>query len=203
VEREWWLRTLLVLRRPGDVFAALRADDEDDDRSEPLLAIVFLAGIAGVLGTNEFAHTLDDFELDGLTLAVVAFVAGGLYGLVGYLFLGFLVYAGARAAGTTASYRRVRQLVGFAAVPLALSLLIWPVRLAAYGGDVFRTGGSDRGLGNGVFEALETAALLWAAGLVVVGLRAFHVWSASRALAAALPFLALLGLALARGYGGL
>jgi hypothetical protein len=200
VEREWWLRTLLVVRRPGAVFAALHADDEDDERSEPLLAIVFLAGIAVVLGTNEFAHTLDDFELDGLTLAVVAFVAGGLYGLVAYLFLGFLVYAGARAAGTTGSYRNLRQLVGFAAVPLALSLFIWPVRLAIYGGDVFRTGGSDRGLGNTVFEALETAALLWSAALVVVGLRAFHGWSISRALGASLPVLALLGVALARGY---
>jgi hypothetical protein len=201
VEREWWLRALLVVRRPGAVFPALRADDEDDERSEPLLAIVFLAGIAVVLGTNEFAHTLDDFELDGLTLAVVAFVAGGLYGLVAYLFLGFLVYAGARAAGTTGSYRHLRQLVGFAAVPLALSVLVWPVRLAIYGGDVFRTGGSDRGLGNAVFEALETAALLWSAGLVVVGLRAFHAWSASRALAASLPLLTLLGLTLARAYG--
>jgi hypothetical protein len=201
VEREWWLRALLVVRRPGAVFAALRAADEDDERSEPLLAIVFLAGIAVVLGTNEFAHTLDDFELDGLTLAVIAFVAGGLYGLVAYLFLGFLVYAGARAAGTRGSYRQLRQLVGFAAVPLALSLLIWPVRLAIYGGDVFRTGGSDRGLGNTVFEALETAALLWSAALVVVGLQAFHAWSPTRALAASLPLLALLALALARAYG--
>jgi hypothetical protein len=201
VEREWWLRTLLVVRRPGAVFEALRADGEDDDRSEPLLAIILLAGIAVVLGTNEFAHALDDFELDGLTLPVVAFVAGGLYGLVAYLFLGFLVYAGARAAGTTASYRRLRQLLGFAAVPLALSLAVWPVRLAIYGGDVFRTGGSDRGLGNAVFEALETTALVWSAALVVVGLRAFHAWSASRALGASLPLLSLLGLALARAYG--
>ena len=98
MERVWWERTLLVLRRPADVFAALREDD-DDSRSEPLLAIVILAGIAGVLGTNAFAHALDDFELDGLTLAVVAFIAGGVYGLVGYFLLGFLAYAGAGAAG--------------------------------------------------------------------------------------------------------
>jgi hypothetical protein len=199
VEREWWLRTVETLRRPGAVFAALRAD-EDEARSEPVLALVLLAGIAGVLGTNEFAHTLDDFELDGLTLAVVAFLAGGLYGLVGYFFLGFLVYAGARAAGTTASYRRLRQVLAFAAVPLALSLLVWPLRLAIHGGDVFRTGGSDSGAGNAVFEALELAALLWSAALVVVGLRAYHGWSAARALAAASPVLALLGFALARAY---
>ena len=194
---EWWRRTLETLRRPGAVFAALR-DDDDDARSDPVLAIVLLAGIAGVLGTNEFAHTLDDFELDGLTLAVVAFLAGALYGLVGYFFLGFLVYAGARAAGTDASYRRLRQLLAYAAVPLALSLVVWPVRLAIHGGDVFRTGGSDRGAGNTVFEALEMAALLWAAVLLVVGLRAYHSWTWPRSLAAASPVLALLALVLAR-----
>jgi hypothetical protein len=199
VDGEWWARTILVLRRPIAVFEALRTDD-DDARSEPVLAIVLLAGIAAVLGTNEFARTLDDFELDGLTLAVVAFLAGGLYGLAGYFFLGFLVYAGARAAGTTASYRRLRQLLVFAAVPIGLSLLAWPLRLAIYGDDVFRTGGSDRGAGNAVFEALEVAALLWAAALVVVGLRAYHAWSGVRALAAALPMLTLLALTLGRAY---
>jgi hypothetical protein len=195
VERLWWERTLLVLRRPAEVFAAFREDD-DDSRSEPLLAIVFLAGIAGVLGANAFAHSLDDFELDELTLAVVAFIAGGLYGLVGYFLLGFLVYAGARAAGSDASYRRARQIVGFAVVPLALSLLLWFVRIAVYGGDPFRTGGSDTGLGNRLFEASEVAVLVWSGALLVVGLRAYHGWSSARALAAALPALSLAALAL-------
>ena len=145
MERVWWERTLLVLRRPAEVFAALRGED-DGSRSEPLLAIVFLAGIAGVLGTNAFSHALDDFELDGLTLAVVAFISGGLYGLVGYFLLGFLAYAGARAAGSDVSFGRARQIVGFAVVPLALSLLVWFLRIAIYGGDPFRTGGSDTGL---------------------------------------------------------
>lgn len=199
MEREWWQRALEVVRRPGGVFEALRGD-EDDARSEPVLAIVLLAGIAAVLGTNEFAHTLDDFELDGLTLAVVAFLAGAVYGLVGYFFFGFLVYAGARAAGTTASYRRLRQLLAFAAVPLALSLLVWPLRLAVHGGDVFRTGGSDTGVPNACFEGLELAALVWTAALVVVGLRAYHGWSAARAFAASAPVLALLVLALARAF---
>ncbi len=197
MEGEWWRRTFRALRRPGAVFASF-GDEEDDARTEPVLAIIFLAGIAGVLGSNEFAHILDDFELDGLTVAVVAFLAGGLYGLVAYFFLGFLVYAGARAAGTTASYRRLRQLVAFAAVPLALSLLVWPLRLAIYGGDVFRTGGSDGGGGNAVFETLEVAALLWSAVLLVVGLRAYHAWSWPRSLGAASPVLALLALVLAR-----
>jgi hypothetical protein len=201
VEREWWVRTLSILRSPGAVFASLREEDGDDARAEPLLAVILLAGIAAVLGTDQFAHALDDFELDGLSFAVVVFLAGSLYGLVGYVVLGFLVYAGARAAGTSASYRRLRQLVALAAVPLAASIVVWPVRLAVHGGDVFRTGGSDDGLANTVFEAVELGALLWSAALVVVGLRAFHDWSVPRALAASLPLLALLGLALARAYG--
>ena len=192
----WWERTLLVLRRPAEVFAALRGED-DGSRSEPLLAIVFLAGIAGVLGTNAFSHALDDFELDGLTLAVVAFIAGGLYGLVGYFLLGFLAYAGARAAGSDVSFGRARQIVGFAVVPLALSLLVWFVRIAIYGGDPFRTGGSDTGFGNHLFEAVEVVALVWSGVLLVVGLRAYHGWSIARALAAAAPALALPALAVA------
>ena len=194
MERLWWERTLLVLRRPAEVFAALRGED-DEARSEPLLAIVFLAGIAGVLGTNAFSHALDDFELDGLTLAVVAFIAGGLYGLVGYYLLGFLAFAGGRAAGSDVSFGRARQIVGFAVVPLALSLLVWFVRIAVYGGDPFRTGGSDTGLGNHLFEAVEVAALVWSGVLLVVGLRAYNGWSISRALAAAAPALALPALA--------
>jgi hypothetical protein len=199
LERVWWERTLLVLRRPAEVFAALREDD-DHSRSEPLLALVFLAGIAGVLGTNAFSHALDDFELDGLTLAVIAFISGGLYGLVGYFLLGFLVYAGARAARSDVTFGRARQIVGFAVVPLALSLLVWFARIAVYGGDPFRSGGSDTGFGNHLFEAIEIAVLLWSAVLLVVGLRAYHGWSTARALAAALPALALPALALASAF---
>ena len=200
MEREWWLRTLSILRSPGAVFASLRDDEEDDARAEPLLAVILLAGIAGVLGTNQFAHALDDFELDNLSFAVVAFLAGSLYGLVGYFLFGFLVYAGARAAGTAAPYRRLRQLLALAAVPLAASIVVWPFRLAIHGGDVFRTGGSDEGLANTIFEAVELGALLWSAALVVVGLRALHDWTLPRALAVSLPLLALLALALARAY---
>ena len=195
----WWERTLLVLRRPAEVFAALREED-DHSRSEPLLALVFLAGIAGVLGTNAFSHALDDFELDGLTLAVIAFISGGLYGLVGYFLLGFLVYAGARAARSDVTFGRARQIVGFAVVPLALSLLVWFVRIAVYGGDPFRSGGSDTGFGNHLFEAIEIAVLVWSAMLLVVGLRAYHGWSTARALAAALPAQALPALALASAF---
>ena len=44
--REWWLRTVLVLSAPRAVFVAIRRDDPESLslRSEPVLAIVFLAG---------------------------------------------------------------------------------------------------------------------------------------------------------------
>src|SRR5467141_3322921 len=125
---------LLVLQRPQAVFAALRSDDPEDmeAREEPILALLFLAGIAAVLSTDAAARILDDFVFDRLTLLVWIFVAGGIEGFVGYFALGFLVYAGARAAGSSLSYRRARHVLAFACVPLAFSLLAWPVLLAAF-----------------------------------------------------------------------
>jgi hypothetical protein len=188
-----------MLQRPASVFAALRADD-DEEREEPLLAIVLLAGIAGVLSSNAASRILDDFEIDGLVLAVWAFVAGGLYGVVGYFALGALTYLGARLTGSSMSYRRARHVLGFAAVPLAVSLVVWPVRLAFYGEDTFTSGGDDSGTGGSVFETIELAVLVWAVALLVLGLRAYHAWSWPRAAAAASPVLVVLALALARAF---
>ena len=199
-ERGWWTRTLLVLRRPADVFRALRGDD-DDERQEPLLAVILLAGSAGVMSTNAMAHALDDFELDGLSLAVCAFVAGGIYGIVAYYAIGALVLTGERLAGSPASYRRSRHVLGFACVPLAASLLVLLVRATAFGEDAFRSGGDDTGTGGTVFEAIELAVLAWCAALLVVGLRAVNSWSWPRALMAAVPALCVPALVLARAYG--
>lgn len=200
MERDWWLRTVLVLQRPGSVFAALRRDDVES-RQEPLLAIVLLAGIAGVLSTNLAERVLDDFEIDALALAVWAFIAGGLYGIAGYYVLGALVLIGERVAGSAASYVRSRHVLGFACVPLALSLIVQPVKIAAYGEDAFRSGGSDTGMGAQVFEAIELLVLAWCGALLVTGLRSVNVWSWPRALAAAVPALMLPALALGRAYG--
>jgi hypothetical protein len=135
-----------------------------------------------VLGTNAFARALDDFELDGLTLAVIGFIAGGIYGLVGYFVLGFLAYAGARAAGSTAPVvapARARRVRGSAARAVARR------RLAAAPRGLrrrrVRERGSDTGFGNHLFEALELAAIVWSLGLVVAGTRAYHGWSIGRA----------------------
>jgi len=70
-------------------------------------------------------------------------------------------------------------------VPVALSLVVlWPVKLALYGGDWFRTGGGDTGLGGAAFDLLTDAFLLWGAVLLVIGIRSVHGWTWGRTLAA-------------------
>ena len=202
-ERDWWLRTLLVLGSPRPVFAALR-DDSDDAaaaRQEPLAAIVFLAGIGVVLMTTITGRLMDDPEYDALLIGVWAIVAGAIHGIAGYFAVGALVLLGGRLAGGAGSYRRARHVLGFASLPLVASLAAWPVRVAVYGEDTFRSGGSDSGSGNAVFEGLELACLAWAVVLLAIGVRTVHGWPWARALAAtAVPAIAP-ALALARAYG--
>ena len=197
LERAWLLRALLVLQSPRAVFAALRDDSDDAARArqEPVTALVGLAGIAGVLWTPVAGRLLDDPAVDGLLVAVWAFVGGGIYGVFSYFAGGTLLFLGLRSAGSAGTFRRARHLFAFALAPVALSLLVvWPLRLAAYGADVFRTGGDDRGSGDALFVALELAFVAWSAVLLVVGTRAVHAWPWRRALegvvlAVALPVL--------------
>ncbi len=184
--RDWWLRVFLVLQRPRPVFVALRDDSKESlaDRAEPVLAIVLLAGIATVLATRTARQLLDDPSYDGLLVAVWTFIAGSLYGMGGYFAIGALLHRSAKALGSQGSYRRARHVLAFAAVPIALSLALWPVKLALYGESLFRSGGSDHGAGIAVFDSVEIALLIWAAALLVVGTRAVHGWTWARAGAA-------------------
>lgn len=173
-ERAWWRRLPLVLVRPREVFAALRSTDDADEaaRQEPILLLIFLAGMAGVLLTPAWRELLDDGEIDGLLVVVLTFVGGGFYGAAGYLLLAGALHLGARGMGSRTRYRTVRHLLAFATVPLAVSLaVVVPVALAAFGGDWFRSGGSDEGVGRDALVALGLAFVLWSAGLVVIGLR--------------------------------
>ena len=71
-----------------------------------------------------------------------------------------------------------------------------------YGEDAFTRGGSDEGTtASAVLDALEAGLLLWALVLVVVGVRVVHGWSWARSAAASGLVAAVVGLALARGYG--
>jgi Yip1 domain len=173
LQKEWWLRSLAIFQSPRATLAGLRDDSPEvaEARQEPILAIVILAGIAGVLSTSLAGRLLDDPNNDALNIAVWAFLGGAFYGFVVYWLGGLLVYAIGAAVRIQASYRQSRHLVGLALAPVALSLLVvWPVRLAIYGEDVFRTGGSDTGAGDAFFELLIVGSFAWSFALVALGL---------------------------------
>jgi hypothetical protein len=185
-QRAWWLRTLLVLQSPRPVFAALRDDSTEaaDARQEPVTAIVFLAGIGAVLMTPRFGKLFDDPEIDGLLVLVLAIFAGSIYGFFAYWLGGWALSRGSRALGGHGSARLSRHVLAFAAAPLALSLIVWPVRLAIYGGDVFRTGGADSSSGGQFLKWLTVAFAAWALVLLVYGVRTVQRFNWGRALAA-------------------
>jgi hypothetical protein len=82
------------------------------------------------------------------------------------------VWLGARGVGVETRGRTARQLVGFAALPFALSIVITvPVIVLAFGSDWFRTGGSDDGTGRDVVVSVGLAFAAWSLGLLAVGLR--------------------------------
>src|SRR5205809_2600742 len=85
-DRLWLARALLVLIDPRPVFAALRDDSDDAARArqEPITALVGLAGIASVLWTPVAGRMLDVRDVDGLVVAVWAFIGGTIYGLFAY-----------------------------------------------------------------------------------------------------------------------
>src|ERR1051325_7250197 len=186
LDREWLLRALLVLRAPRAVFAALRDDTNEAAyaRQEPVLALLWLAGIAGVLASSVARTLLDDSSRDGLVVAVWAFIGGGLYGALVFWLGGALVHAASHALGGQGSYRRARHLVAVASAPVALSLcLVWPLGIAAFGGDLFRSGGSDAGTGGAVLFWTAVAFATWAVVLLAIGIRAVHGWTWARSLA--------------------
>ena len=200
VERNWWLRAAAVLVAPRAMFVALRDESADavEARQEPLTALIGLAGIAGVLGTPVARQLLNDSSFSLALIPVWAFIGGALYALAIYWLGGGLLYGAARRLGGLGSYRRARHLLALAATPLALSLVtLWPLRIAIYGEDLFRTGGNDYGLGDTIFGAFYFAAFAWSGYLLVTGVRIVHGWSWPRAavtvaLAAAFPGLIVL-----------
>ena len=204
-ERAWWLRTLLVLTNPREVFAALRDDSDEaaEARQEPLVAIVFLAGAGD--------RPLDHGRRAAPQRPGVRRAAPDRLGRSSPARAracsptscsAALVYLAASFAGGLGSYRRARHLLGYAAVPVAFTVLLVPARAALYGEDAFRRRGADEGAtGTAVLDAVEAGLLLWALALLVIGIRTVHGWSWPRSLAAASPLALLLALALGRAYG--
>jgi hypothetical protein len=174
------------------------SDDAVEARQEPLLAIAALAGIAAVLGSPVARQLLNDASFSVSLIPVWAFFGGAVYAVAVYWLGGGLLFCAARRIGSLGSYRRARSVLVLAGAPLALSLVtLWPLRIAIYGQNLFRTGGADWGPGDRAFGGLFYFAFAWSAVLLVVGVRSVHGWSWSRSLAtvglaAALPALIVL-----------
>lgn len=196
LERQWWLSALLVLQSPRAVFSALRDDSEPaaSARQEPVTLIAYLAGISSFLLSSTAAHLFDDLEYDATLAVVECIFAGGILAAHNYWLGGGALHLGARWLGGKGSFRRSRHLVAFAMPPLVLSLLlVWPVMLAVYGGDLFRSGGSDSGTGRWVFQGILFAALAWSLALLSLGVRIVHGWSWLRSLGAVAAAAVVLG----------
>lgn len=183
----WWKRAPLVLVAPRPVFVALRDESVDDldDRQEPLAALIALAGIAVVLVSPTFRRMLNDPQVSLVLVPVLAFISGVLYAVAVTWLGGGLLFGAARRFGSLGSYRRARHIVELASAPLALALItFWPVRIAIYGRDLFRTGGDDYGRGDAIFGGIFLGFVAWSVLLLLIGVRAVHGWSWGRAVAA-------------------
>jgi hypothetical protein len=200
LRQSWWRRVPLILAAPTAVFALLRDESAEatEARQEPVTAIAGLAGVAGVLGTPVARHLLNDSTMSVALIPVWAFIGGVFYALAVDWIGGALLHRASRRLGGHGTWRRSRHVLAFASLPLALSLFtLWPVRIAVYGQDLFRTGGNDYGRGDTIFGAVFVAFLVWSAVLLVIGVRAVHGWTWARAagavaLAAAFPALLVL-----------
>ena len=200
----WWLRAPAVLVAPRAVFSSLRDESGEDAeaRQEPIMTLAALAGISVVLVTPTFRRMLNDSAASLGLIPVLAFISGTLFAAATYWLGGGLLYGAGRRLGSLGTYRRARQVLALASAPLALSLLtFWPVRLAVYGQDLFRTGGDDYGRGDAVFGGVYLGFVAWSVLLLLVGVRAVHGWTWGRAaaavaLAAAFPTLIVLATSL-------
>ena len=198
-ERRWWHNVLRVLTRPGDVFEQLRerSSEDRDARQEPALLIVLVAGTAGVLMTPVAGGLLDEPEYDALLIAVWAFIGGIFYGAAIYLLGGVALWLAARGMGSTDDWRLARHILAFSAVPVAASLVVvLPIRLLAFGGDIFRSGGADGGAAGALLSGARLLFVAWSVGLLLVGLRTVYRFSWPRA-AGALALVVLFGAAIA------
>lgn len=183
---EWWLRALLVVQAPRPVFAELRDDSREaaEDRQDVVAAIAFFVGLALTLLTAQASNFADDPARKGIVIPVWLFIAGLLVGVVNYWLAGGVLYLALDWLGARTSYRQARHLLALAAVPLVLSLVLLPVRLALYGGDIFRSGGADAGSAGHVFLALGLGFALWSLVLLAIGIRVVNRWSWGRTAAA-------------------
>ena len=166
LERSWWLRAPAVLVAPRAVFASLRDDSDEaaEARQEPLAGDRGARGIAAVLVEPDVpAHAERRLRVALARARCSRSSPGALYAVVVFWLGGGLLYGAARRLGSEGSWRRARQTLALAATPLALALLtFWPIRIAVYGEDLFRTGGDDYGRGDAIFGGVYLGFVAWA-----------------------------------------
>jgi hypothetical protein len=186
-ERAWWRRLPLLLWRPREAFSALDDSDETAEAlQEPIVAVTILAGIGMFLSTATAGRLFDDREFDWLLIGVEALLAGVLVAAQNYWLGGAALLIGLRSTGSMSRYRTARHIVGLATAPFVLALLVvWPVRLAVFGHDLFRRGGSDEGASGAVLAVVDSLFVAWALALLVVGVRTVERWSWLRSAGAA------------------
>ena len=187
LERDWWRRVPRVLWRPREVFEELDGSDETSEAlQEPIVALTILAGIAVFFATATAGRLYDDPEFDWLLVSVEAIVAGALIALQNYWLGGAALLMGLRSFGSMARYRVARQIVALSMMPFVLALLVvWPIRIAIFGTDLFRSGGSDDGVTGDVLTAIDALFVVWSLGLIFVGVRAVEGWGWLRSAGAA------------------
>jgi hypothetical protein len=191
----------MVLQAPRPVFEAMRdrSRKASEAREEPVLAIIILAGVAAVLAFSSTSREfLDDPAVSGALIPILAFLGGGIYAFAGYWIGGVALMMGVRGAKGDVTYKEARHLLAYSLVPLAASLfVVWPIRLAVYGSDNFRTGGyDDAGSGYWIFTGLSLAFVAWSLIVLVIGVQARFGWTVVRSIGAlSLTLLALLGIA--------
>jgi hypothetical protein len=198
--RSWWMRALLVLAAPRAIFAMLRDDSQEavESRQEILFSVAVLAGISVVLASPTFRRMLNDGSVSVALVPVLAFIAGASEAAAVYWLGGGLLHGAARRLGSEGTWLRARHVLALASAPLALSLLVfWPIRIAVYGEDLFRTGGDDYGRGDAIFGGVYLGFVAWSFCLLLIGVRTVHGWTWGRAaaaiaLAAAFPVLIVL-----------
>ena len=117
-----------------------------------------------------------------MLIPIWAFFAGSLYAFTVWWLGGLLLHLGSRRLGSEGSWRRSRHLLGLAGAPLALAMVtFWPVRIAIYGEDLFRTGGDDYGRSDAIFGGIYVGLVAWCILLLLQGVRTVHGWSWVRA----------------------
>ena len=138
------------------------------------------------LATATAGQLFNDAEFDWLLVGVESIVAGAPIALQNYWLGGAALLMGLRSFGSMARYRVARQVIGLSTMPFVLALVVvWPLRVAVFGSDVFRSGGSDEGTAGAVLTAIDAVFVAWALGLVIVGVRAVEQWGWARSVGAA------------------